>query len=208
MAFDEIRFPTDISYGAVGGPGFSTTVIQQASGYESRNANWLAARHGWDVSHGLKTKAQLAELQAFFFARGGRARGFRFFDWLDHEATGQPIGTGDNATTVFQLRKTYQSGGVTHSRDIVKVVEGEEIESLGVLATTVYLDGAPQGSGWSLDPDTGLVTFATAPGPGVAVGADFHFDVPARFDTDRMEMSIEDFELHDWGRIPIVEVRP
>jgi uncharacterized protein (TIGR02217 family) len=33
------------------------------------------------------------------------------------------------------------------------------------------------------------------------------FDVPCRFDTDRMEMEIVDKDIYSWGQIPIVEIR-
>jgi len=69
----------------------------------------------------------------------------------------------------------------------------------------VYLDGIEQAPGWSVD--TGIVTFSTAPTSGVEVTADFEFDVPVRFDTDHMAVTIETYRLHAWQQIPIVELR-
>ena len=54
---------------------------------------------------------------------------------------------------------------------------------------------------------TGLITFTTAPAAGVEITADFEFDVPVRFDTDHMAITIETFRLHRWQQIPIVELR-
>ena len=54
---------------------------------------------------------------------------------------------------------------------------------------------------------TGIVTFDSAPGDGLAITADFSFDVPVRFDIDQMMMALEEFQLHTWGQIPIIEVR-
>ena len=71
----------------------------------------------------------------------------------------------------------------------------------------MYLDGAEQLSGWSVDTTAGVVTFSTAPGPGVEITADFEFDVPVRFDTDHMAVTIETYQLHNWQQIPIVELR-
>jgi len=51
------------------------------------------------------------------------------------------------------------------------------------------------------------VTFSTPPDPGVAVTADFEFDVPARFDTDAADLTVETFEMQQWGRITVVEIR-
>jgi uncharacterized protein (TIGR02217 family) len=71
----------------------------------------------------------------------------------------------------------------------------------------VYLDDVEQLSGWSVDTTTGLVAFGTAPAMGVEVTADFLFDVPVRFDTDHMAVTIESYQLHTWQQIPIVELR-
>jgi uncharacterized protein (TIGR02217 family) len=71
----------------------------------------------------------------------------------------------------------------------------------------VYLDDVEQLSGWSVDTTTGLVTFSVPPAVGVEITADFAFDVPVRFDTDHMAVTIESFKLHRWQQIPIVELR-
>jgi uncharacterized protein (TIGR02217 family) len=71
----------------------------------------------------------------------------------------------------------------------------------------VYKDAVEQLSGWSVDVTTGLVTFTTAPAAGVAITADFELDVPVRFDTDHMAVTIESFHLHRWQQIPILELR-
>ncbi len=147
-------------------------------------------RRAWDVASGLKKQAQI-ELIAFFRARTGKAYGFRFKDWTDHRATGQLLGTGDDALTQFQLVKHYPSGSVIEVRTITKPVAG---------TVQVYLDGVEQLSGWSVNTTTGLVTFGTAPGVGVEVTADFEFDVPVRFDTDHMAVTIETYQLHTGSR--------
>ncbi len=198
MAFHEIQFPNDIAYGATGGPEFATSVVVMASGYEQRNINWSAARGRWDVASGLKKQTQLDTLIAFFRARKGRAHGFRFKDWTDYKATGQAIGTGDASNKIFQLTRTYSSGGSTDVRTITKPVAG---------TVKVYLAGVQQMSGWSVNTTTGVITFTTAPGNGVAVSADYEFDVPVRFDTDRMAVTIEQINLHQCSGMPILEIR-
>jgi hypothetical protein len=104
----------------------------------------------------------------------------------------------DDALTQFQLVKHYPSGSVIEVRTITKPVAG---------TVQVYLDGIEQASGWSIDTTTGLVTFSMPPALGVEVTADFEFDVPVRFDTDHMAVTIESYRLHAWQQIPIVEVR-
>jgi len=58
-----------------------------------------------------------------------------------------------------------------------------------------------------LDTTTGLVSFPSAPGNGVAITADFQFDVPVRFDTDRLAATIDSYGSRSWHDIPIVEIR-
>lgn len=198
MAFHEVQFPNDIAYGATGGPEFATSVVATASGYEQRNINWSAARGRWDVASGLKKQTQLDALIAFFRARKGRAHGFRFKDWTDYKATAQALGTGNGTITTFQLIRTYSSGGTTDVRTITKPVAG---------TVKVYLAGVLQASGWSVNTTTGIVTFTAAPGNNVTVSADYEFDVPVRFDTDRMAVTIEQINLHQWSGIPIIEIR-
>ena len=121
-SFDEVQFPPSISFGATGGPGFSTKVIILSSGYEARNQNWSLARAEYDISTGIKTKADMDAVIAFFYARAGKARGFRFKDWKDYQATNEPvvsIGGGN-----FQLVKRYTSGSITYVRTITKPVTG------------------------------------------------------------------------------------
>lgn len=196
--FHEVRFPPDISYGAVGGPGWSTSIVTTVSGHERRNANWSQARGRWNVAHGLKRREQVAELIAFFRARMGRAYGFRFKDWTDYQALAQTLGTSDGTTSSFQLAKRYASGSEIVTRIIAKPVAG---------MVKLYRDGVLATSGWSVEAATGLVSFAAVPAAGVIVTADFEFDVPARFDTDQMDLTVETYELGSWGQIPVVEIR-
>lgn len=197
MEFVETQFPTDISYGSSGGPEYATDVVVSSSGYERRNVNWQQARARYNVAHGVKTKDQLETLIAFFRARKGRAYGFRFKDWTDYKAT-ETIGVGDGVQTQFQLIKSYVNGGVTEIRTIKKPV---------IATVQVYKNGALQSTGVSVDVTTGRVTFSTAPAAGQIITASFQFDVPVRFDTDRLSASLDAYGIHSWLDIPLVEVR-
>lgn len=207
MSFDEVQMPLRVGFGSAGGPGFSTEVIVIDGGYERRNQNWSQARRRYDARTGLRTGVDAAALLGFFHARAGRARGFRLKDWSDFssatDGTGtsawsdQTIGTGDGTATQFQLVKNYASGTVTHTRRIRKPVSG---------SVSAGTNGTQAASGWSVDITTGIVTFAAAPTAGHAVTAGFLFDVPARFDTDVLSLTAEDFISYN-SAIPIVEIR-
>src|SRR3546814_3084903 len=62
---------------------FSTHVIESQSGFEQRSSDWADARMRYDAGPGVRSEADLAELIAFFRARRGAAKGFRFADPLD-----------------------------------------------------------------------------------------------------------------------------
>lgn len=196
--FHEVQFPPKIAYGATGGPEFNTTISTTFAGFEQRNVNWQKARGRWDVSTGIKNKADMDAVIAFFRARYGKAYGFRFKDWSDYQGVGQNIGTGDGVETEFQLKKTYVSGGNTYVRDIKKPVNG---------SVSIYLNSVLQSSGYSINYTTGVVTFTVAPGSSVAVTADYEFDVPVRFDTDLINVRAEGPAQFVWDAIPIVETR-
>lgn len=207
MAFHEVRFPDDISRGARGGPERRTQIVELASGDEERNASWANSRRRYDVAYGIRRADDIAAVIAFFEARNGRLHGFRFKDWGDHKSclpsqtpasTDQPIGIGDGTATQFQLVKRYSSGAQSWTRTVAKPVAG---------TVSVALNGAPQPSGWSVATTTGLVTFAAAPGAGIAITAGFTFDVPVRFDTDTLDVTLDLERLGSITSIPLLEIR-
>jgi uncharacterized protein (TIGR02217 family) len=71
----------------------------------------------------------------------------------------------------------------------------------------IALGGVEQLSGWSVDTTTGLVTFNTAPGAGVSITAGFEFDVPVRFDTDALDVTLDLERLGSITSIPLLELR-
>ena len=205
--FHEVQFPTAIGFGSMGGPQFSTAIVEFASGYEQRNVNWSEARARYNLGSGVKTEDDLAAIAAFFRARRGRAYGFRFKDFADFKsctpsetvtALDQIIGTGDGATTEFPLLKTYESGGESTERTIAKPVDGTVV---------IALDGVEATGGWSVDTTTGVVTFDDPPADGVAITAGYEFDVPVRFADDALSVSVETFGAGATLDIPVLEIR-
>ncbi len=211
MTFHDVRFPLDISLGAIGGPEQQTEIITLASGYEERNARWADARYRFNVGYGIKTLDQLQVFSSFFLERQGRLHAFRFRDWADYKscpprqtpkADDQRIGTGDGVTAVFPLVKTYGSGGSARSRSITKPVAGSVL---------VAVDGVirNEGNDFNLDALTGLVTFSAGhvPAAGAVISAGYEFDVPVRFDMDHLQINTKIIGTGLIGDIPVVEVR-
>lgn len=201
-AFDDVRLPTCIETGAQGGPGFKTTIIALSSGFEKRNQDWSEDRGTWDISYGLQQPEDLADLIAFFRARRGRARGFRFKDHADYKMTNQVIGLGDGTEAIYQIFKRYTSGGVDYDRPIVKPVAGTvSVFVAGVLQvpTTAYL----------LDLTTGIITFQSGhiPAMSASVSVTLEFDVPVRFDTDTLSINMQMMDMGSLPQINIVELK-
>ena len=212
MAFDEVRFPVGISYGATFGAGHSTAIVLLPdTDAEERIARGDGARRKYDASMGVKTRDDVAEVQTFYLARRGALRGFRFKDWSDYTSAAngsdtpgindQEIGSGDGTTTTFQLQKQYASGAAYVTRLIEKPVSG---------TVRVAVDGVEAMSGWSVDTTTGIVTFGVAPTAGKQITAGFEFDVPVRFEKSAdewMQVRIEAYEHNDIPSIPLIELR-
>lgn len=207
MAFHEVRFLDNISRGARGGPERRTQIVELASGDEERNASWANSRRRYDVAYGIRRADDLAAVVAFFEARNGRLHGFRYKDWADYKsalpsqpitATDQQIGTGTGSLQTFQLSKRYTSGAQTWVRTIAKPVTGTVRVALGMVE---------QLSGWTVDTTTGVITFTTAPAGGVIVRAGFEFDVPVRFDSDSLDVTLDFERLGSITSIPLLEIR-
>ncbi|MBK5926033.1 DUF2460 domain-containing protein [Rhodobaculum claviforme] len=206
MAFHEVRFPTSLSFGALGGPERRTEIVTMANGFEERNSPWAGSRRRYDAGMGLRSLDDVEALLAFFEARAGQLHGFRWKDWADHRsapasrpiaAGDQVLGTGDGQRTEYGLRKAYASGGAVYHRPILKPVADSVCVAVG---------GA-EATGWTLDPAAGLVVFDAPPPDGARVTAGFAFDVPVRFDTDRIEVSMATFQAGEVPRVPVVEIR-
>lgn len=210
-SFHEVQFPLRLALGTSGGPYRRTDIVSLSNGRESRNSRWKDSRRRYDAGSGVRSVADLYEVLAFFEARAGQLYGFRFSDPVDHKSCGpdgtissadQRIGTGDGVTRVFQLRKTYQDAGGSAQRVIAKPVASSVVLQVG----GVLVDD----NSFTLDETTGMVTFkpAATPADGDIIRAGFRFDVPVRFDIDRIEIDLEAFKAGRIPSIPLIEIAP
>ncbi|MFN3992134.1 MAG: TIGR02217 family protein [Tabrizicola flagellatus] len=209
MAFHEIRFPANLSFGSVGGPERRTEIVTLANGFEERNTPWQHSRRRYDAGVGLRSLNDVETLIAFFEARAGQLHGFRWKDWSDYKSCAplstpapddQLVGIGDGATTVFRLSKTYVSGLQSYTRPLLKPVEG-------TVLVAIEGDQKIEGLEFSVNSATGEVTFALPPDIGTRITAGFEFDVPVRFDTDTIQTSVASFQAGDVPTVPVVEIR-
>lgn len=199
------RFPDNIARGVVFGPEFVTTITTTESGDEFRNRIRSRALCRGECSHSVKTEEQYKELLTFFRSVGGKFSGFRFRDWSDYTCTTsegilKPV---DLATpNIFQLYKLYEAD----------TLYKEERKILKPIASTIKIFESISGeltditSSTSLDETTGVVTIT-----GFVIDNEYYwsgeFDIPCRFDTDRMAASMTHHGVYTWDQIPIVELR-
>ena len=209
MPFHEDRFPAALSFGSMGGPERRTDIVTLSNGYEERNTPWAHSRRRYDAGVGLRALDDVEKVLSFFEARRGQMYAFRWKDWSDFKSCkpsktvargDQTIGYGDGVTREFQLCKTYRSGDQTYTRAIVKPVSGTILVSLAG-------DAQAEGVHFEVDLQRGMILFERAPDEGRDVTAGFEFDVPVRFDTDRIHTSAASFQAGEVPSIPVVEVR-
>lgn len=206
--FHEVRFPSSISRGSSGGPRRRTDIVTLRSGYEERNSVWADSRREYDAGLGIRDIDDLHEVLEFFEARLGRLYGFRWKDWADYKSCApnkavkrddQTIGTGDGAETQFQLIKAYTSGPTTYTRAIKKPVSGTVL----VEVNGSLVDGAD----YSVNTETGIVTFNSAPANTQVIKAGYEFDVPVRFTNDHIDVTVDLFSAGQVPQINVIEVK-
>ncbi len=161
-------------------PRFLTLVADHVSGRSTRALRFSRAYRDVELTYEvLRSDAAHAALQAvagFFSEMGGAATPFWFAPPGLSGAPGQALGVGDGQATVFPL---IQATGAYS-----EAVDGTS----GV--TSVYLNGIPQLSGWTVTSGFApAIVFSTAPGAGVPITADFGVLWLCRFADD-----VQDFE--------------
>lgn len=204
-AFHDVLFPVHISLGATSAHERKTEIVSLVSGKEERNTRWADARRYFDAGQGVRTLDDLHHIITFFEERRGPLYAFRWRDRLDWKscepskevsAENQSIGVGDGEETTFALTKQYGSEFAPYKRIILKphadsirvAVDGVEVTDFAVS-------------------EDGEVVFTTPPQSDAIITAGFTFDVPVRFDTERLEFNLSAFDAGEIPSIPLVEVR-
>jgi uncharacterized protein (TIGR02217 family) len=208
--FHDVRFPLAISFGATGGPERRNEIVALTSGREKRNARFSQSRHHYDAGTGVRSLEDLHDVLVFFEARRGSLHAFRFRDPFDMKscrpadtpsARDQALGSGDDATARYALVKRYGAGSEAYLRFVRKPTPG---------TLKVAVGGVEVSAGsFAFDDETGEIVFAAnaIPPLGAAVTAGYEFDVPVRFDIERMSMSLTAFKAGQIPSIPLIEVQ-
>lgn len=208
MTFHEVRLPARLAFGSTGGVERRTEIVTLSSGFERRSTPWAHGRRRYLIGANLRSLDDMAALTAFFEARYGQLYGFRFRDFADFKScspggaitpSDQTLGVGDGLQTAFALSKTYGEGEAAPVRRVHKPVDG---------TVRISLDGVELDPGaFDVDLITGMITLAVPAAPEVTVRAGFEFDVPVRFDADRLDVTLESFAAGRMTAVPLIEVR-
>ena len=210
MAFLDTQFPTDISYGAQGGPKYSTTITRRLSGREIRNQNWTYPLHEYNIATAIKSMSDLDSVIAFFHNTNGSTNGFRFKDWADFKTTSfltttgaadMPLGTYSGSGTT-QLYKTYTTGAYTKTRNITKPIAN----TVRITVNSSEQSSPTWSYPWTLDDATGIITWTGTKPTGLAVEWGGQFDVPCRFADDSLETNLQSYNI-GMASLKIIEIR-
>jgi uncharacterized protein (TIGR02217 family) len=143
---------------------------------------------------------ELRTLMGFYLTCQGAYGTFLFQDPSDYQAVAQYIGTGDSSLGVFQLQRTL--GTALPSGGFVEPIVAPN------LVTAVYFDGIVQSSSsYSVDPDTGLLTFGTPPATGLVITADFTYSFRCRFVDDSCDFENFMYRLWQLKKLAFISVR-
>jgi uncharacterized protein (TIGR02217 family) len=186
-------------------PTFQTRIQRAVSGRELRAMDypyplWQFSLTFDVLRDGPAPVQDLQTLMGFFMACYGAFSTFLYDDPSDDAVAGEPVGTADGVTAVWQLLRFMGCGA--------PVGFSEPITAPNVVSA-VYLNGIVQSpASWSVDPSTGLLTFATPPRAAALITADFSYWFRCRFMSDAY--SFDNFMLRLWSlkKLDFISVVP
>lgn len=177
-------FPGCPSYGFTKRSDYSVSIVEVASGHRSVNRNWYYPLHIFTAVPLNDSESEMNRVAMFWHAIGGQSGQFRFKDYTDFKSTSDPADTPaatdqplleTTTNNVWQLAKIYVDEDLLlqQQRLIQKPVQ-----------STLFVanNGTPltEGVGYTVDYETGLVTFASPP-TDPTWGGQFH--VPVMFES-------------------------
>lgn len=155
-----------------------TRIIELGDSAEQRIPVGTDGRRKFNASHGIRSLADLQTLLKFHALRHGETYGFKVRDLVDYTVTTGTEGTlqyvYDGSKKTFQLQKIYTDAAATWIREIYKPQAG----TVKVYKNSVLLT---EGTHYTMDYTTGLITFTTAPAAGSVIEWSGFFYVPVRF---------------------------
>lgn len=211
--FLSTEFPSPPGMGTKGGLAFNTSVTQMQGGGEKRNQRWANPLARYEIIVSNAKAIDYYPIVLLFAAAQARTHSWPFKDPLD-SVSGAPgstiafddcvIGTGDGILTAFQAVKTYTHGADVYSRKVTRLVTATVKSGVDGVEQTEGID-------WTVDVNTGILTYVVAPLDTLVVTAGFEYRIPCRFDTDNLGTVFAAPTVSDGvvatASFPIVQVR-
>jgi uncharacterized protein (TIGR02217 family) len=186
MAYDRLNL--GINYGTTSTLKFKTEVLEDGSGNEQRNPKWNYPLWVFDIGDRDLDKAGIQNLIAFFMKVKGRLQPFLWKNWTDYQAINQVIGVGNGAITTYQLVKTYGTSNPMTIPITKPIDESVSITVNGIISTA-----------WSVNADTGIITFSVAPTGQIV--ANFEFDYLVRSSIDSLNSTFKAIRLDNGNTV-------
>ncbi|MDZ7822834.1 MAG: TIGR02217 family protein [Ahrensia sp.] len=196
--FDNVVFPSRLAFSIDSVAEVRVDITRLASGYEQRNTRWSQPRRKYIVALGQRPIAEAQELLAFFEARNGPLRSFKFRDPMHNStavagasvsANNVNLGLGDGQKTDFELRDR----------------NGRRVMLPVLTSLKIGVGGAEITTGYMVLPD-GTLRFGTPPNSGSLVTAGFEFFIAVRFENDQLIASRTTMDTASISDINLVEV--
>lgn len=206
-------------YPCMSSPRWSTSITHSDSGAEQANQRWEHPMHRYTLPEAIRDHDVYEAVRDHWLITRGPLRSFPFRDPLDFAScalerpnkiptitfSDQVLGTGDGIEVEFQLVKKYTRGLESYTRNIVHPVLST------VLVSVDNTDPAalPGPLTYTVDRDTGAVTFSGPPTPGSVIRAGFLYDVEVRFESDEsFDGLLRDYGVSGFADLVLIEIRP
>lgn len=195
-------FPTlaGLSMEASKVPLWKTQRAETASGREFTASFMLYPRYRYTLRFDVLrqnggTRVELASLLGFFNSMKGGYDSFLFTDPDDYSVTDMSFGTGDGATTAFQLKRTFGAFA-----DAIHDLNG---------APTIKVDAVTKTAGVDYNiGSTGIVTFTAAPANNKPLTWTGSFYWRCRFEDDEMDFDKLLYQIWQAKKVTFRTVKP
>lgn len=198
-------FPICPTFGFTSAPDYSVTVVERSGGVRSVNRNWYYPLFTYTaVPIGNRPENDIYRIQRFWHAVGGRSGRFLLDDGTDNHTAPDPDGIvsasdqpviidADNSPPSWQLFKAYEDDSVTPALQQLRIIQKPREIILAINDVTV-----DEGIDFTVDYDTGVVTFAIEPEPTDIVTWGGTFYVPVMFES-RPEFILSEKKIRQTG---------
>jgi uncharacterized protein (TIGR02217 family) len=190
--YDDIVFPTDISFHSPGGPRFLTRMAKLPSGWHQADIKRDTPLCEWDVGYGARQAGKIYDLYKLFMVVRGQGHIFLYKYWADFKSAhgdqfeiditpiDQILGTAVAGQKDFQLIKTYTVGSASLVKTIYKPKAG---------TLRVSVNGVEELAGWTMNASTGVISRSVGLSAGQIVRAGYEYFHPAKFASDDFDGS-------------------